>query len=79
MSDHTWVGLQVFIETHRRILHGAFGRIPKALTDDAFSMAGYCLDAPDLLPAGSVVYERTGPEADDWIAMPSMFYREPVS
>lgn len=37
---------------------GIFGRgeaLPKCLTDDAWGQAGYCIDAPECMPAGSVM------------------------
>lgn len=29
--------------------------MPKCLTDDAWAQAGYCIDAPETMPAGSVM------------------------
>ena len=76
LQSHHGVGVLVFIETHRRILKGRFGRIPVALKDDAFSMGGYCLDAHELLPAGSVKFESFGPGKDEWIWSPTTTQRE---
>jgi hypothetical protein len=75
IQTHHQVGVLVFVETHRRILGGNFGRIPEALKEDAFSMGGYCLDAHDIIPAGSVAYESFGPEPDDWIWAPTHIER----
>jgi hypothetical protein len=61
------VGVLVFLEMHRRVLGGKFGSIPAPIRDDAFSMSGYCLDAHELMPAGSMRFHRFGPEPDDWI------------
>lgn len=66
-SSLSFVGVLVFMEFHRRILGGKFGEIPKPISDDAFSMSGYCLDAPELLPAGACRFREVGPEPDDWI------------
>ena len=38
----------------------------KALSRDAWDMWGYCIDAYEELPAGSMEYYEFGPEADDW-------------
>lgn len=70
-QDHLDVGMQVFLETHRRVFGNNFGKLPKPLRDDAFSMGGYCLDAPTLMPCGSMVSEKFGPEDDDWIWVPT--------
>lgn len=72
------VGVLVFMEYHRRILKGEFGEIPKPISDDAFNMGGYCLDAPELMPAGSTEFYQFGPEKDDWIAEPTSIEREPM-
>lgn len=61
------LGALIFVETHRRILGGAFGRIPAPISTDAFDQAGYCLDAPSLLPAGGCRVHSFGPDVDDWI------------
>jgi hypothetical protein len=45
-------GILTFMEFHRRIFKGAFGRLPSSIKVDAFAMSGYCLDAPDCMPAG---------------------------
>lgn len=79
VQSHHVVGVWVFLETHRRILGGKFGSIPAALKDDAFSMAGYCLDAHDLIPAGSTAFHRFGAGADEWIAEPTTAERCPAS
>ncbi len=68
VQSHMHVGVLVRLEVQRRLLGGAlFGRIPKPLSDDAFSASGYCLDAHDTMPAGSTEYTCFGPGADDWI------------
>jgi hypothetical protein len=50
------VGVMVFMEIHRRILGGQFGKIPAHLKDDAFDQRGYCIDAPDEMPAGGCAW-----------------------
>lgn len=69
-SNH-FVGIHVFMETHRRVFGNNFGTLPKPISDDAFSMGGYCLDAPSHLPCGSMVCERLGAGEDEWIWMPT--------
>ena len=32
--------------------------------------AGYCIDAPEIMAAGSTVRDVFGPDKDDWIVMP---------
>ena len=73
------VGLLVFMEMHHRILGGKFGRIPKPISEDAFSMSGYCIDAPHFIPAGSCYYDEIGPPDEDgpqWIVSQSVLARE---
>lgn len=72
------VGLLVFLETHRRVFGNAFGRLPEYLSQDAFDMRGYCIDATDIVLCGSMVFDKFGPAPDDWLAMPSMVEREPL-
>jgi hypothetical protein len=74
-QSHGNVGVKVFIETHRRVLGGEFGRIPIELSDDAFSMSGYCIDAHEIMPAGSTEFHRFGPDADEWVARPVVVAR----
>lgn len=58
-----------------RLLMYQFDRIgrggPKTWID-----AGYCLDAPNTLAAGSTVRDEFGPGDDDWIEMSSYVDRE---
>ena len=58
-----------------RLLMYQFDRIgrggPKTWID-----AGYCLDAPNTLAAGSTVRDEFGLDDDDWIEMPSYVERE---
>jgi hypothetical protein len=63
VQSHYGIGLLCFTEYHRRILGGEFGRIPKPIQEDAFSQGGYCIDAHDLLPAGSMQFHSFGPGA----------------
>jgi hypothetical protein len=58
IQSHWHVGALVFMELHTRLHGNQFGLVPKPLRDDAFSAAGYCLDAHDALPAGSMLYEE---------------------
>lgn len=53
------LGVLIFMEFHRRLLPG-FGKIPKPIRDDAFAMRGYCIDAPDKLPAGGCEWYEIG-------------------
>lgn len=78
-QHHSAIGLLVFMETHRRILGGKFGRIPKPLSDDAFSMGGYCIDAPDLIPGGGCYYDEFAPpdeEGQNWVVSQFIAQRE---
>ena len=81
-QSHIAVGMLYRLEMQRRILGNKFGAIPKPLSDDCFNMSGYCLDAHELLPAGSTRFHRFGPEEEDWIAEPTTSERaafgEPV-
>ena len=43
-----WIGLRMFVETFRR----ASNHSDKALREMATLDGGYCLDAPELIPAG---------------------------
>lgn len=36
--------------------------------------AGYCIDAPELIAAGSTIRDEFGPDGGDWLVMPSMVY-----
>lgn len=60
-----FIGVRVFVELHCRILGGKFGSIPRCLSDDAFSMTGYCIDAPELIPAGGCYYDEFAPPDED--------------
>lgn len=75
-QTHRFVGVMVFLEMHRRILGKEFGKIPKALSEDAFSMAGYCLDAHEEMPAGSTEFHSFGPGRDDWLAQATTVKRD---
>jgi hypothetical protein len=50
---NTNVGLEVMAETHRRLFKLQGVAMPKCLMADASNMSGYCIDAPDRMPAGS--------------------------
>lgn len=76
LQTHGHIGMLVFVETHRRVLGGKFGRISEPLSEDAFSMGGYCIDAPETLPAGSTEFHSFGPGADEWIASPTTVARD---
>lgn len=60
-QDTRTLGIMIFMEVHRRILHGQFGVIPKPIKDWAFAEGGYCLDAPDNLPAGACEFYELDP------------------
>lgn len=76
IQSHYHVGVLCFIETHRRVLGGAFGRIPEPLKEDAFSMGGYCIDAHESMPAGSTEFSSFGPGKDDWVQAPTTIERD---
>lgn len=65
----TGVGVRCFVEMHRRVLGGKFGSIPKWISDDAFSMGGYCLDATELIPAGGCYAAEYGGPEDHWVVV----------
>lgn len=75
VQSHHHVGVLAFLEAHRRILGNAFGRIPEPISIDAFSAAGYCLDAHDTMPAGSTERDEFGPGRDDWVAVQTIIER----
>jgi hypothetical protein len=56
--DHQrcFIGIQFFLEAHRRVLGNNFGSIPEPLKTDAFDQGGYCIDAPESIPAGACEY-----------------------
>lgn len=60
-QDVRTLGILIFMEVHRRILHGQFGSIPKPIKEWAFAEGGYCLDAPDMLPAGACEFFELDP------------------
>jgi hypothetical protein len=60
-QDTRALGILIFMEAHRRILHGEFGSIPKPIKEWAFAEGGYCLDAPDNLPAGACEFYELDP------------------
>ena len=74
-QSHHRIGLLVFMEMHRRILGGKFGHIPEPLKDDSFSAGGYCIDAYDIMPAGSMEFFAIGPGDDEWLPMPTTLDR----
>lgn len=55
------VGVWLFMEAHRRVFSGGFGQLPKPLERDAWDQGGYCLDAPEYLPAGACEYFEVEP------------------
>lgn len=60
-QDSRMLGIMIFMEAHRRILGGQFGKIPKPIKEWAFAEGGYCLDAPDNLPAGATEFFSLDP------------------
>lgn len=70
-SGHGVVGIFVLMETIRRVGNP----IPRPLKDDAFNQAGYCLDAPEVLPGGGCYVDRFGDEPDDWVTQQFLVYR----
>jgi hypothetical protein len=88
MSEYLWtaspvlhtrshLGILFFIETHRRILKGEFGRIPRHLSDAATAEGGYCVDAPESLPAGACYYHQC--DAETGLPAQLELEREPAS
>jgi hypothetical protein len=61
-QDPRMLGILIFMETHRRILGGQFGAIPRPIKDWAFAEGGYCIDAPDIIPAGGTEFFSMDPE-----------------
>lgn len=82
-AGHNVVGIHIFVETHRRVFGNKFGRMPEPLKDDCFSMGGYCIDAPDLLPGGSCYFnefappDEPGQPNDNWVVNQTIIEREP--
>lgn len=68
-GENTKVSLLLLMEQIRR---GTVERPPRAWVE-----AGYCLDAPELLAAGSHRRDIVGDGEDDWLAMPTTVTREP--
>ena len=60
-THHHWLGLMIFVEAHQRLLRGEFGSIPTPLEVWAFAEGGYCIDAPQSLPAGACFYADISP------------------
>lgn len=60
-QDVRTLGILIFMEAHRRILGGQFGVIPKPIKEWAFAEGGYCIDAPDNLPAGACEFYELDP------------------
>ncbi|HJV72701.1 MAG TPA: hypothetical protein VJ654_00640, partial [Noviherbaspirillum sp.] len=52
VPDINFIGMLIFMELHRRIHDSQFGKVPDPLKGDAFGQRGYCIDAPDEMPAG---------------------------
>ena len=52
----SWLGPLLFIEMHKRIMGNEFGRMPVPIKEDSFSQSGYCIDAPDRMPAGGCYF-----------------------
>lgn len=52
---NTNVGLEVMRETHRRLYALQGTTMPWCLIVDASTMNGYCIDAPERVPAGSML------------------------
>jgi hypothetical protein len=76
LQSHGQVGVLCFLELHRRIHGRNFGRVPSHLSDDAFAAAGHCLDAHELLPAGSVESKSfQGADEVEWIWLPTTIKR----
>jgi hypothetical protein len=66
-QDTPVLGTLIFIEIHRRILKGKFGKIPQPIQDWCFAEGRYCLDAPETIPAGGCEFfylDSTGLEGD---------------
>ena len=67
---NTGLSMTLMLEQYR--LFGKDSREMRPWVD-----AGYCIDAPAIMAAGSMVREEFGPELDNWLAMESMTEREP--
>jgi hypothetical protein len=59
-----------------RLLMVAWGRTgDRVLSRQSFIDAGYCIDAPSIIPAGSHERDVFGTEDDDWVAVPTFIDR----
>ena len=56
LHTRSHLGVLIFMEYHRRFLKGKFGSLPAAIRASVFVDGGYCIDAPDHLPAGACHY-----------------------
>lgn len=59
-----------FLLLMEQIRRGVVERLPKAWVE-----AGYCLDAPELIAAGSHERDIFGDGQDDWLPMPTTVAR----
>jgi hypothetical protein len=73
---NTNVGLEVMAETHRRLFKLQGVAMPKCLMADASNMSGYCIDAPDYLPAGSMRSVTFDVDESVWYTTKSYSTRE---
>ncbi len=67
-QDTRTLGIFIFMEAHRRLLGGKFGAIPKPIKEWAFAEGGYCIDAPDSLPAGACKFFDLDPTGLEGLA-----------
>ena len=70
---HANQGLSMLLTMYlfERMQAGIFGgqpTPPRCLLDDTRHTESYCLDAPDLMPAGGMLVFEFGDAADEWIA-----------
>lgn len=58
-TPHNIVGIWLLMEMYRRI-----GKPTAELTQACFSESGYCIDAPDVIPAGGCFHEQITAKED---------------
>jgi hypothetical protein len=72
-QSHWYIGILLAIRNRPL---GPLKTVDRRLWDYHCTLGGYCLDAYDTMPAGSVAYARIGPSEDDWIASPTTVKRD---
>jgi hypothetical protein len=77
---HPGLPVELMMEAYERICPGSFNgrRAPdvKALGRAAWDEAGYCLDAPDDIPAGGCEAMESGPDDGDFYPAQLVTWRD---